>query len=338
MPNAALFVSPGPLVDGSGNPYAGGKLNFYTTGTSSRLNTYSDSGLTSANTNPVVADINGKFGPIYLSANTSYKVVFATSADVTIWTWDPVQGISISATPSVGLLRSYLSGLTLSRNAGTPNTKIDVAAGACADSTNVLAMAVAAGTIDCGTVGVNGLDAGVLVLSTWYHAYAIAKVDGTTGLLASTSASSPVLPSGYTLFRRLGSFKTDASVHILAFVQIGDDFLWVTPVANDISDATLTTVLKSYTITVPPGVQVKAIMSGLIIATAGVQVGIVNPAQTGATGANTSTTLNTAGANGPWNTTVWTNTSQQIQAISSGASTSIVGNTIGWTDPRGKNT
>lgn len=122
------------------------------TGTSTPLNTYTDSSLGVASTNPVVADIEGKFAAIYMLANTSYKVVFTTSADVVIKTWDPVQGVSIGVAPSVGLLRSYLAGLGLSNNA-SPNTKIDVAAGACADDTNTLAMLVSAGTIDCGTTG-----------------------------------------------------------------------------------------------------------------------------------------------------------------------------------------
>lgn len=75
--------------DANGDPLAGGKLYFYTTGTTTPEDTFSDAALTTANTNPVVADSAGRFGDIYLSDET-YKVILKDSADVTIWTADPV--------------------------------------------------------------------------------------------------------------------------------------------------------------------------------------------------------------------------------------------------------
>lgn len=79
------------ILDGNGDPYAGGKLNFYEAGTTTRLDTYSDNALSTANANPVVADSAGRFGDIFLQAS-NYKVVFTDSSDVTIWTADPVAG------------------------------------------------------------------------------------------------------------------------------------------------------------------------------------------------------------------------------------------------------
>lgn len=76
-------------VSGSSVVYAGAKLSFYTTGTTTPKATYSDANLSIANTNPVVADANGKFGDIFLTTG-QYKVVLKDSADVTIWTADPV--------------------------------------------------------------------------------------------------------------------------------------------------------------------------------------------------------------------------------------------------------
>lgn len=91
---AQLFwLSGQTLVDGNGAPYAAAKAYFYETGTTTPKNTYSNAGLSSANTNPVVADADGRFGDIYLIAGR-YKVVLATSADVTIDTLDPVDGTS----------------------------------------------------------------------------------------------------------------------------------------------------------------------------------------------------------------------------------------------------
>lgn len=78
-------------LDANGNPYAGAKLYFYVTGTSTPKDTYSDAALSTPNANPVVADAGGVFGSIFMS-NEAYKVVLKTSADVTVWTADPVRG------------------------------------------------------------------------------------------------------------------------------------------------------------------------------------------------------------------------------------------------------
>ena len=83
-------------LDGNGDPYSGAKLYFYETGTSTPLDSYSDSTLSTANANPVVADANGRFGGIFLKTQ-DYKVVLKTSADVTVWTADPVSGTATAA-------------------------------------------------------------------------------------------------------------------------------------------------------------------------------------------------------------------------------------------------
>lgn len=79
------------VFDANGVPLSGAKLNFYQAGTTTRLDTYSDTDLTTANANPVVADAAGRFGDIFLQAQ-DYNVVLTDSADVTIWSADPVAG------------------------------------------------------------------------------------------------------------------------------------------------------------------------------------------------------------------------------------------------------
>lgn len=49
------------------------ELNFYEAGTTTPLDTYTDSALSVAHANPAIADANGQFAPIYLQA-ASYKV------------------------------------------------------------------------------------------------------------------------------------------------------------------------------------------------------------------------------------------------------------------------
>lgn len=91
-------------VDAEGVPIAGAQLFFFITETSTPLDTYSDVGLTTPNTNPVVADANGYFGDIWLTSATAYKVAAygpnltsptipstpASPQGTQIWTADPV--------------------------------------------------------------------------------------------------------------------------------------------------------------------------------------------------------------------------------------------------------
>lgn len=75
------------LFDNNGDPLNGGKVYTYEPGTTSNKTSYSDSGFTTPNANPVVLDAYGR-GQIYLNGN--YKVVVKTSADVTLYTEDNV--------------------------------------------------------------------------------------------------------------------------------------------------------------------------------------------------------------------------------------------------------
>jgi hypothetical protein len=243
-------------------------------------------------------------------------------------------------------LRSYLSGLGMANNATTPNTKIDVAAGVCADNTNVQMLSVSAGTIDCATVGANGLDAGSLASSTWYHAFAIGKSDGTTALLASTSTS-PALPAGYTLKRCIGSFRTDGSAHILAFLQVGDDFWWSTPVL-DVNDTNPGGTRQIKTLgNVPTGAVVTAVLNVLPIFASTVLQLYVHPvgvadvvaAQTVAPLGIGGSTVAAGGLTPGVQARIATNTSAQIAyrtSTTTGASDVVRMATVGWVDRRGR--
>lgn len=114
----------------------------------------------------------------------------------------------------------YLWGFTLTKNGTTPYTDLDITQGMGQSSTNTqvirtsttftkrMSTAWAAGT------GNGALDTGTFAASTTYYLFVIAKTDGTTDFLASTSSTNPLLPTGYTVFRRVGIFTTDGSTHI----------------------------------------------------------------------------------------------------------------------------
>lgn len=88
---ANRFVSPQQqFISFAGQPYAGGFLNFYVSGTSTRTPTFQDEGLSIPNTNPVVLDSAGDAGNIFLDPGILYKVVLTDSNNNPIWTFDPV--------------------------------------------------------------------------------------------------------------------------------------------------------------------------------------------------------------------------------------------------------
>lgn len=97
MATGQRFVLPNQFdVDATGTPYAGGFLYFYASGTTTPQTTYSDSGLTVPNENPVPADSSGHFGNVFLTPTATYKVTLTDAAGNQIWTADPVTSVFIS--------------------------------------------------------------------------------------------------------------------------------------------------------------------------------------------------------------------------------------------------
>lgn len=91
-------------IDSSVRVVPGAKANFYVTGTTTFQNTYTDAALTIPSSNPVVADANGVFAPIYLDPTLVYKLTLTTSAAVLIYTVDPVNDQILSQTVIGALL------------------------------------------------------------------------------------------------------------------------------------------------------------------------------------------------------------------------------------------
>lgn len=173
---SALFTPPrySPM-SGNGASYPGAKLYFYITGTTTPKDTYADSGLVTPNANPVVADGNGLFGPIYLAAG-DYKVILQDASSNVLWTVDPLSGLGAADTLTtrgdlltrdatgyerlaigtagkvltsngVDVLwstpvspRSAVQGLTYANNGTDATNDIDIATGSAMDATNAVMM------------------------------------------------------------------------------------------------------------------------------------------------------------------------------------------------------
>lgn len=153
--------------------------------------------------------------------------------------------------PIINQAALYVNGLIISNNATTPNTKVDVAAGICRDSQNMIDMnlgnylsqgnpsvtANSATVLNFAVNGINGLDTGSLGASLFYYIFVIADSANkhVTGVIASLSSTAPVLPFGYDSIRLIGAVKSDGSSHILAFYEAGNGntrfFEWDAPIA-----------------------------------------------------------------------------------------------------------
>lgn len=108
---ARLFFMPQAVrVNSAGTPYAGAKANFYLTGTTTRADTFSDNALSAAHPNPVVADAEGQFEPIFLTPGTTYRCVVTTSADVPLDDVDPVHAPFDGTAVSIADAGGYFAG------------------------------------------------------------------------------------------------------------------------------------------------------------------------------------------------------------------------------------
>lgn len=88
---AHLFTNPvfRPLTI-SGAIMPGAYVQFYESGTTTPANVYADASLTTPLANPVVADANGQFSPIYLDRSVRYRAQLYNEDDELQWDIDPL--------------------------------------------------------------------------------------------------------------------------------------------------------------------------------------------------------------------------------------------------------
>lgn len=92
-----LFFLPRVVAIDNGAVVPGALLYFYQTGTSTPQDTYTDLALSVPHDNPVVADANGVFDPIYFDpAFGDYRVTLTDSDDVQIWQEDDIPAAEVS--------------------------------------------------------------------------------------------------------------------------------------------------------------------------------------------------------------------------------------------------
>lgn len=125
----------------------------------------------------------------------------------------PVNSIQFGQNPW-----KYANGLAITNDAVTPDEIVNIGIGNCLDSTGIYQINVDAQIdIDNTVSGINGLDTGAVAASTLYAIHLIA--DPVTGLatqgILSLSATAPLLPFGYSIFKLVGYIATDATSNFL---------------------------------------------------------------------------------------------------------------------------
>ena len=245
----------------------------------------------------------------------------------------------IQADPAI--FRNYLAGLLLSTTGATAT--FGVGAGVAVNSTNTGFMSLSSvytKTTSSWSLGtaVGGLDTGVIASSTWYHVFLIKRVDtGVVDVVFSLSPTAPTLPTNYTLFRRIGSMKTDGSSLWTKFTQYGDDFYWSVPASDvGVTTSSLTAVLQ--TLSTPLGIQVK-VFGSVLLGSADTNCFVSSPDMVDTPAGNTvgplrggGPSVTVAGAYIP----VFTNTSSQVRIRFDSSSAVYQMNTFGWSDRRGR--
>lgn len=369
-------IAPVPVqqfFDSNGNELTGGQLFTYVAGTMTPQTTYTDSTGSTPNTNPIILNSRGECA-IWLTPGVAYKFILSPSTDTNpptnaFWTADNIQpGIGVIAsggllgnssgvtgTPTTqtigtnlslsggvlnGDVRGYISGLTLSNDATSPNSVVDISAGNCTDSLNVTAIALPAFTkqlLGPWVAGTGNLGLGVgltVVINTWYYLFAIIN-GGIADVYFDTSPTAQFAPAGTTAFRRIGAIKTDTSGHIFSFVQIGDDFIWGTEKVDQNLTGSFTATPTLFALSTPLGITTKARLRVLSSNTAAWDTTMYTPFTTTAAGAPLLAGVNATGA--ACAVDLFTNTASQVEGYHTSATYgNLTLTTTGWIDSRGR--
>ncbi len=133
-------------VDATGAPLAGGKLQFYLTGSTTPTPVYTTSSLTTPLSNPVVADSGGLFAGIYLDPTVTYRMQLQTSSGSVLADVDPINSTPPIAAGSI-TAAMLASGVAVSNLGYTPVNKAGDTA------TNLLITATSLSATSAGYLG-----------------------------------------------------------------------------------------------------------------------------------------------------------------------------------------
>lgn len=249
----------------------------------------------------------------------------------------------VVATESLAGIAPLPKQITIANNISDANNDIDFSAGnfQFRDGTGIASLSALTKRLDATWVaGTNqgGLFFGSKANSTWYHCFAIYNPStGVSDCGFDTSLTAANIPSGYTKYKRVGSILTDGSGNIRGFIIIGKFFYFKTPIL-DINTAVLGTTRTSFTISTPLGIRTIALAN--IWRGTDDDIYCSSPESTDLAPSPTAAPLSTIGnivgvspdSTGFGVVSIATNTSSQIAARASGASTGFRFATLGYID------
>lgn len=102
MATERLFMPFQQFLDSNGDPLNGGTMTFYQTSTTTKLDTYSDTSLSTANSNPITLDSSGRLPVDVFGKVENYRAILKDSDGNTIFDADPV--VDVDTTPAAGVL------------------------------------------------------------------------------------------------------------------------------------------------------------------------------------------------------------------------------------------
>jgi len=213
--------------DDNGNLLSGGTIYAYEAGTTTPAAMYLSDGTqlgTGVTLNARGEPENGSGASIiiWLDSLIEYKFILQ-SASGTEWTVDDlVAGITQGVIESTVASADPLLWPTASVNVTDSDHDVDFAAGTIANSTGVALLTLAAMTkrLDAAWAsgaGAGGLFSGTIAADTTYYCFVIEKdSDGAFDCGFDTSVTAANIPAGYTRYRQIARFKTNASANIIS--------------------------------------------------------------------------------------------------------------------------
>jgi hypothetical protein len=223
---------------------------------------------------PLIAVLTAKTTPV--DSDGVALIDSAASSAPKFLSWANLKAAIASYLRTTGGANAYptghLWGLTLSNNAGTPASKIDIAAGVArsSDDSDNLDLLVAITAKDLSVAWAVGSSAGMLatgvaVANGTYHIFEIKRPDtGVVDVAADSSVTGANIAANtnaaYTKKRRIGSIVRSGG-SIVAFTQVGDKVMLSTPVVDITASNPGTSAVTRTLASIPTGIVVDALLT-----------------------------------------------------------------------------
>lgn len=187
-----------------------------------------------ANTYAKASEVNADFDTVYSQVNTNISAIAQNATDIdnlennkadingstsqrfavadAISNGDAINKQTLFK--AIGNSIDYISGLTITKDSGSPEDTIIVSAGSAYDSTKTVVLSLGSSTSK------QNLNQAA---SATYYVYIIGNSTGSLiDILISTSSTTPALPTGYSLFRQIGYYTTNSDNEIDAIGYYGE--------------------------------------------------------------------------------------------------------------------